>query len=227
MRLSDFSPRLNGIVPALTVPGLPTGVHGLGAYDLTGQITTYFNSFMNGLQFAVEQGNAATPAVVQETLTSAAINACADVSPTPCDPNSVSALISSYVAQYTAAYNSTVANTAYLIQSGQIVAPPTYVPAPNVLNTVAPNTTGVTTNQAGGNVLAPPVVTTPVTSTQVVNNQTQGGSVALANGTSITNTGPATYSWSWLTDPIPFVGIPMWVALAGGAVVLLMVMKKK
>jgi len=233
MRLSDFTPRINGIVPALTVSSAP-GMSGLGAasYDLSGQINMYYNSFMSSLAWNVEHGMAATPDVVQHTLTQAALDSCAAVAPYPCDPSTVADLINTLVAQYTAAYNNQINTTQAQIQAGQIAVPPSYVYVPpttgdpNALNTVAPTPVVVQTTQTGGNVLNPPVPVPPVTTQQVLNNQTQGGSGAIANGTSASNTSQASNGiLDWLTQPISTsIPIPMWAVIAGG-VVAVMVMK--
>ena len=233
MRLSDFAPRLNGIVPALTVSSAPN-LRGIGSLGdvIADQITSYFNSFMGNLQWDLEHGMAATPAVVQETLTQAAVDSCAASnsmigSPGTCDPNSYTGLIAGYVAQYNTAYATQVITTQAQVQSGEIAVPSSYVP-PNALNTVAPTSVSVTTTQTGSNVLTPPVPMPPVTADQVANAQTQGGSTVLATGTGATNAAPSTTGiMDWLTAPISTsIPIPMWAVLAGG-VVAVMVMAKK
>ena len=231
MRLSDFAPRINGIVPSLTVSSAPS-LHGIGALgDAVGdQITSYFNSFMGSLQWDLEHGMAATPDVVQETLTQAAKDSCAATnsmigSAGTCDPNSYASLILGYVAQYNTAYASQVISTQAQVQSGEIVVPSSYVP-PNALNTVAPVPVAVTTTQTGSNVLvAPAPAGSVVTAGQVANAQTQSGSTALANGTGSSNVASSSGIMDWLTKPISAsIPLPMWAVLAGG-VVAVMVMK--
>ena len=317
MRLSDFAPRINGIVPALTVSSAPN-LRGIGSLGdvIADQITSYFNSFMGNLQWDLEHGMAATPAVVQETLTQAAIDSCAATAPTPCDPNSYATLIARYVAQYNTAYATASIALQSQVQSGQISVPSSYV-APNALNTSAPSpsassvTKAVTINNVSGGsnsqfrvgdgfsvgvygpypnqqvivmgtkngistggsmvgitdgggratitgvfgpgdvgnwsetwlvgglplgqlsfsvVNASPTALTPptnsgsaVTADQVSNAQTQGGSVALANGTSGSNVAASSSGiMDWLTSPISTsIPIPMWVVLAGGVVAVL------
>ncbi len=239
MRLSDFAPRLNGIVTAPVMPGPPSlrGIGGLGD-AISDQITTYFNSFMGSLQWDVEHGMAATPDQVQSALVSAARDSCAATnsmigSPGTCDPNSYAGLIAGYVQQYNAAYGTQVINTQIQVQSGEIAVPPSYVYVgpvvdPNALNTVAPTPVSVQTNQTGGNVLSPPVPKPLVTPDQVLNNQTVSGSTALANGTSGSNVASSTSGiMDWLTADISTsIPIPMWMALAGGLVAVLVVSKK-
>lgn len=104
---------------------------GLGATaDIAGLVSSYSNSFLYSLGANMEQGNAATPDVVAQTLTSAVANACADQVPgTVCDPSTVQAQIAAAVAAYTAAYNSAKSNTQAMVSAGAITAPPAYFAA--------------------------------------------------------------------------------------------------
>lgn len=233
MRLSDFTPRINGIIPTPAIPRL----RGIGD-TLVGEplalaaVSAALQSFLASLPYAVEHGNATPPDQFLAALQYDVNNACTNVlsASEACDPNSatIQAAIQSAYQQYTAAYNSQQQTTYQQVVSGAIVVPASYVPAPNVLNTVAPTQVSVQTGQANGNVLAPPVPVPPVTAQQVANAQTQSGSTAIANGTSGSNA-PAQSSgiMDWLTTPISTsIPIPMWAVLAGGAVALLMLKDK-
>lgn len=223
MRLSDFAPRLNGIVQVPTV-----SLRGLGdATSAINVIASTLQSFLASLPYAMEHGQATPPDQVLATFQYMAGNACNNAT-VGCDVNSptIQSAIQSAYQTYLIAYNTQAQVTAGQVASGSIVVPSTYVP--NVLVAVAPITGTVQTNQGSGNVLAPPPVTVPVTSGQVLNAQTQGGSVAIANGTSGANVNTGVSSaLSWLTAPISAsIPIPLWMALAGG-VVAFMVMSKK
>lgn len=150
MRLSDFTPRINGIVPAVTV--MP-GLRGLGTgIDPATLIATDLQSYLAGLAYDMENGIAKTPAqfqaIVQQDVASLCTNwasACGDYS----------SLIASAVSQYTAAYQAEYTRVTQEIAAGLISVPSTYV-APNALNTVAPNqsatsvTTAMTINNVSG-----------------------------------------------------------------------------
>ena len=110
---------------------VPRKRRGLGdAANISGLVSSYSNSFLYSLGANMEQGNAATPDVVAQTLTSAVANACADQVPgTACDPSSVQSQIAAAVAAYTAAYNAAKANTQAMVSAGAITAPPAYFSA--------------------------------------------------------------------------------------------------
>ena len=182
MRIGLVTPRLNGIV----------SLGGLGGPDLLGQVTSYFNSFMNSLETNLEHGMAATPDVVAETLTQAVKDSCAAVAPTPCDPTSVAPQIAAYIQQYTDAYNKARAALAQNVQAGLVTVPSSYVPPTpstsqvqyssqpmNALDRVTPQTATVTT-PTPVNALSPPQAPAPVSA------QNAG----TFTGTSTTATGP-------------------------------------
>lgn len=218
MRLSDFTPRVNNIPTGLgAAPDIPTLIYN----DLT--------SWLNGLAYNMEQGGAHSPAEFQQVLTNDVYYACINW---PGGCGDYSAQISAAVQQYSDAYAREYARVMAGIQSGTIYLPPSYTPPayvppsyvpPNALDNSAPGPTTVpSTGQTGGNVLVPPSNTgTGVTAGSVQNTQTQGGSQAVANGTSSSNTSAATDSGvlDFLTknisDTIP---IPWWMVIAGGVV---------
>lgn len=124
MRLSDFAPRLNGIVAVNTLMGPP--IKGMGA--TTGEslalatVSSALQSFLASLTYAAAIGNATPPDQFLAALQYDVTNACTNVlNPSEaCDPNS--ATIQSAI------------HTAYL----QYLSSYTSAPTPNVLNTSAP-----------------------------------------------------------------------------------------
>jgi hypothetical protein len=191
MRIGNVSPRING---------LRLGIGAFSSPDLSGQISSYLNSFMVGLASSMEHGTAATPDVVAETLTQAAKDSCAAVAPIPCDPSSVASQIASAVATYTAAYNSAKANLQANVAAGLIATPlpasayitPDTPPASssqvqyssqpsNALDRVTPQTSSVRGPGPMANVLAPPTTQAPVSSTNA-GSFTGTSTVAVAPG---------------------------------------------
>ncbi len=92
--------------------------------DLSSIINSYLNSFLNNLGFDIEQGRAASPATVQQALTSAVNDACASAQyngATSCPD--MTAAINSAVATYTSAYNKAQAEFQANVQAGLISTP--------------------------------------------------------------------------------------------------------
>ena len=154
----------------LRAPGV-SSLRGLGTTDLVGIVSSYANSFMNGINSGVEQGNVATPDQVSQTLTSAVANACADQPPgTPCDPSSVASQISAAVAAYAAALALKQNSFAQEVAAGQVVIPG-----------------GSTYVQPGATVASAPQSTTGApTSVQLVNSSRPGQSFRVGDNFAVT-----------------------------------------
>ena len=237
MRIGNVSPRING---------LRLGYLGATA-NVSGLVSSYFSSFMNTLQFDLEQGTAATPATVQETLTNAVKTACADNSyfdPTAVCPD-MSSVIAADVAQYTTAYNNGKAALAANVAAGLIATPlpassyvaPAPAPAPttaqvqyssqpsNALDRVTPQTSTVSRGPGPvSSALAPPTTPAPVLST---NAGTFTGADATAKPAGSTSSGTGLATVTWLLEPTIISGIPNWIILAGAGVGLFVMMKGK